>query len=273
MPLIAVNGVRLHYEDRGSGPPVVMVMGSGSRGRVWHLHQVPELVDRGYRVITLDNRGISPSDQCPRGFTVEDMVADTAALIESLGIGPCLLVGTSLGAQIVQELTLARPDLVRRAVLMATRGRTDAVRQALAEGEIALYDQGVALPPQYEAAVRAMQNLSPRTLNDPKAVGDWLDLFEMTPPAGAGERIQMGFSAMPDRLREYEAIRRPCHVIAFADDLVTPAYLGREVANRIPHATFDVIPDCGHYGYLEQPDAVNRSLVAFFESETEEEFS
>ncbi|WP_327745917.1 alpha/beta hydrolase [Streptomyces europaeiscabiei] len=273
MPLIAVNGIRLNYEDQGSGQPVVMLMGSGSSGRVWHLHQVPALVSRGYRVITLDNRGIKPSDECPGGFTVEDMVGDTAALIEALGLGRCLLVGTSLGAQVAQELALARPDLVDKAVLMATRGRTDAVRGKLAQGEIDLYESGVTLPPRYEAAVRAMLNLSPRTLNDQESVSDWLDLFEMTPKVRVGERSQLGFSAMPDRLRQYEAISRPCHVIAFADDRITPAHLGREVADRIPCATFEVIPDCGHYGYLEAPEAVNKSLVRFFESGTGEEIS
>ncbi|GAA3353906.1 hypothetical protein GCM10017744_009340 [Streptomyces antimycoticus] len=72
-------------------------------------------------MITLDNRGIPPTSECPDGFTLQDMVGDVAGLIEHLGIGPCRVVGTSLGAFITQELALSRPDLVRRAVLIATR--------------------------------------------------------------------------------------------------------------------------------------------------------
>ncbi|MBT2209344.1 alpha/beta fold hydrolase [Actinomadura sp. NEAU-AAG7] len=263
MPLIPVNGVRLHYLDDGDGEPVVMVMGTGGGARAWHLHQVPALTAAGYRTITLDNRGIAPSDECAEGFGVDDLVGDVAALIEALDVGPCRLVGTSMGAYVVQELALARPDLVSRAVLMATRGRGDEMRDALARAEAELYDSGAALPPSYLAAVRAAQNLSPRTLDDPQAVRDWLDVFEATPPAGPGVRAQLGLEPIPDRLAAYRAIAVPCHVIAFADDLLTPPHLGRELAATIPGATFELIGGCGHYGYLEDPEAVNKSVIEF----------
>ncbi|MCV2462936.1 alpha/beta hydrolase [Streptomyces sp. ICN988] len=267
MAWAAVNGIRMHYDSEGTGQPVVMVMGSGSRGRVWDLHQVPALTAAGFRVITFDNRGIPPTEECAEGFTVEDMVADTAALVEHLGLGPCLFVGTSMGAQIVQELALARPELVRRAVLMATRGRSDTMRRALAGAEIALHDSGLRLPPAYTAVMRALQNLSPRTLADPARISDWLDLFEMSAPTGRGDRVHMEFSAMDDRLAAYAEIGAPCHVISFADDLITPAHLGREVADAIPGATYDLVPDCGHYGYLEEPDAVNKIITEFLRQE------
>ncbi|WP_446045731.1 alpha/beta fold hydrolase [Streptomyces olivaceus] len=267
MAWATVNNIRVHYESHGAGEPVLMVMGSGSRGRVWQLHQVPALTAAGYRVITFDNRGIPPTDECADGFTVDDMVADTAALIEYLGLGPCILVGTSMGAQIVQELALSRPALVKKAVLMATRGRADALRRAMAEAEIELYESGVRLPPRYDAVIRATQNLSPRTLADPQQVGDWLDLFEMSAPASPGDRVHMGFSAMPDRRAAYRDISRPCRVISFADDMITPPHLGREVAEAIPGASFELIAGCGHYGYLEDPDTVNKAIIEFIRQE------
>lgn len=153
-------------------------MGAGATGRVWHLHQVPALVDAGYRVITFDNRGISPAEP---GFTVDDLVADTAGLIEHLGLGRCRLVGTSMGAQVVAELALSRPDLVSQAVLMATRGRPDVMRAAMGRAEKELLDSGVTIPPRQEAVDRALRNLSPHTLNADAAISDWLDVFEMSP--------------------------------------------------------------------------------------------
>ncbi|WP_171163669.1 alpha/beta fold hydrolase [Streptomyces sp. I05A-00742] len=257
-----VNGIRLHYEVHGSGDPVLMVMGSGSAGHVWDVYQVPALTRAGFRVITFDHRGIPPTDRCAEGFTIDDMVRDTAALVEELGAGPVRLVGTSMGAQICQELMLARPELVRSAVLMATRARTDEMRRAMAEAEIELHDAGLALPPRYAAVVRALKYLSPRTLADPDRAGDWLGLFGMAAPRGAGERVHMEFSAMPDRRAAYRRITRPCHVIAFSDDVITPPAFGREVAEAIPGAGFDVVEGTGHYGYLEAPDRVNDILVA-----------
>ncbi len=267
MPVAAVNGIRLHYSDIGSGEPVVMVMGTAGSGRIWHTHQVPALKAAGYRVITFDNRGIPPTDECPEGFSVGDLVADTAGLIEHLGLGPVRLVGTSMGGYVVQELALSRPAMVRQAVLMASRGRSDALRAALAAAELELYDSGAEVPPRYRAAVQAMQSLSPHTLGDEQAAADWLDLFDLAHrhrDHAPGIRAQMSLEPMPDRLAAYAAIRVPCHVVSFADDLLTPPQHGRELANAIPGATFDVIERAGHYGYLESPEAVNESILDFF---------
>ncbi|ATL25670.1 alpha/beta fold hydrolase [Streptomyces formicae] len=266
MPLATVNGIRLNYEDSGSGEPIVMIMGSGSGGRAWHMHQVPALKAAGYRVITFDNRGIPPTDVCAQGFTVQDMVADVVALIGRLGLGPVRLVGTSMGAYVAQELALARPDLVRQAVLMASRARSDALRLALAGAERELHESGVVLPTRYRAVVQAMQSLAPRTLDDERGVVDWLDVLEMSTQDTAGRGAQLGLEPMPDRRDAYAGIRVPCHVISFADDLITPPWAGEELAALIPGAGIEVIPDAGHYGYLENPEPVNKSILEFFRS-------
>ncbi|MFI8462102.1 alpha/beta fold hydrolase [Kitasatospora sp. NPDC085464] len=263
MPVVPVNGIRLHYEDTGAGEPVVLIQGTGGGATVWQLHQVPALTAAGFRAITFDNRGIPPTSECPEGFTLRDLVGDVAGLVERLGLGPVRVVGTSMGAFVAQELALARPDLVSRVVLMATRGRTDTLRAALTRAEIELHDSGVSLPPRYAAVLRALKSLSPRTLDDDAALADWLDLFELAPPAGPGLRAQMEVSRLDDRLDAYRGIGVPCQVIAFADDVVTPPHLGREVANAIPGAVFELVEGCGHYGYLEDPDTVNKLMVEF----------
>jgi pimeloyl-ACP methyl ester carboxylesterase len=131
VPVAAVNGINLHYDEYGSGQLVVMITGSGAAGRLWKACQVPALTAAGYRVITVDNRGVPPTDRCPEGFTLKDMVEDVAGLLVTLGATPPRIVGFSLGGIMVQELMLAHPDLVTQAVLMATRGRTDAFRYAM----------------------------------------------------------------------------------------------------------------------------------------------
>ncbi|WP_261989265.1 alpha/beta fold hydrolase [Streptomyces sp. uw30] len=265
MPSARINGIRLHYEDVGDGEPVVLVMGQGAGGRAWHLHQVPALVEAGHRVVTFDNRGIPPTDECPEGFTVDDLVADTAGLAEHLGLAPCRFVGVSMGAYVVQELMLARPGLVRQGVLLATQGRTDVLRAAMARAERALYDSGSELPTAYGAWIRALENLSPATLDDEGQIRDWLELFEFSPQVkGPGVRAQLDLEVPEGRLAAYRAIDVPCLVVGFADDVVLPPHLGREVADAIPGAVHQEIKGCGHYGYLERPDEVNRLLLEFF---------
>jgi pimeloyl-ACP methyl ester carboxylesterase len=260
-----VRGVTLHYEESGRGEPVLLLPGTGARGRSWWLHQVPALVGAGFRAITPDNRGAGDSDPPPAGMTIDDLVADAAGLIERLCDGPCRLIGSSMGAHIVQELVLARPELARQAVLMASRGRADAMSRAQARADRALYDDGVDLPAAYDAVTRAMQGLSPHTLADEQKAQDWLDLLEMSGGGiDAGVRAQLGVDLDVDRLTAYRAIRVPTLVIGFADDLIAPPYRGRELADAIPGAAYAEIPAAGHYGYLEQPGAVNAAILRFF---------
>jgi pimeloyl-ACP methyl ester carboxylesterase len=262
MPVVDRDGVRISYDVRGSGAPLLLVMGTGSPGRVWHLHQVPALVEAGYRVATMDNRGIGASDAGPGPLTMDDMVADTAAVLDRLGDGPARVVGTSLGARVVQELLLARPEMVHRAVLMAAHARLDPVQQALSAGERALYDAGIAVPAGYRAAVTALANLSPRTRADAQAVQDWLQVLEFSEPT-AGTRDQLALADFPDRTEAYRAITTPTLVVGFADDRMIPAFLSREVAEAIGPARYVELEGCGHYGYLERPAAVHEVICDF----------
>lgn len=253
--------VSVRHEVTGTGELVLFVMGTGSPGRVWSLHQTPAFVRAGYRVGTFDNRGV---DGPAPGLTVEDLVADAAGLVEAWG-APAHLVGTSLGARVVTELALARPELVRRAVAMGAHARLDLVRHRLTVGELALHDEGVVLPPSYHAAVTAQLNLSPTTLADDGAMRDWLDVFEMNGSAvGAGVRAQLALSAtLGDRTEAYRAITVPLLALAFADDRMIPPALTAEVAAAVPGAVFREVPDTGHFGYLERPEAVNAVVLDF----------
>ena len=256
MPVI--DGI--HYEQAGAGPGVLLLAGNGARGRTWHLHQVPALVAAGFRVVTYDTRGVPPS-ATPEVVTMADLVADAATLIGHLGLGPCRIAGSSMGARVAAELSLERPELVDRAVLMATFDRPGAFLTAVTAAERQL---GPDLPAAHLAVVRAALNLSPRTLADDRQAQDWLDVFHFPAAAGASPSRQ-DTGADQDRLAAYAGVPVPCLVLGFADDLIAPAAAGRRVAAAIPRARYAEIPDAGHYGYLEQPARVNAELITFFQ--------
>ena len=254
----------LFRSDRGSGEPVVFIAGRGGAGRTWHPHQVPAFLAAGYRVVTFDNRGIGATENA-EGFTTQTMVADTAALIESLGAAPARIVGVSMGSFIAQELMVSRPELVTAAVLMATRGRMDRARQFFRDAEAGLYASGIQLPPAYDVRARLLESFSRKTINDDTAVADWITMFSMwqikqTP----GLRCQLDVSPQTNRLPAYRSIAAPVLVIGFADDVVTPPYLGREVADAMPSGRYLQIPDAGHLGFFERPQAVNAAALQFF---------
>lgn len=256
--------MNLAYDDRGSGPAVLFIAGRGGAGRTWHLHQVPEFQRAGYRCITFDNRGVGATEQAS-GFTIETMVADTAALIEKLDAAPARLVGVSMGSFIAQELMVSRPELVDRTVLMATRGRADRAREFFRTAEWELNESGIRLPPSYDAKIRLLESFSPKTLNDDAKVRDWIDMFMMWPTKPTpGLQTQLGVAPQGNRLLAYRVIKNPTLVIGFSDDVVLPPHLGREVADAMPNGRFLEIPDAGHLGFIEQPQAVNEAVLKFF---------
>jgi pimeloyl-ACP methyl ester carboxylesterase len=88
--------VRLHYEDFGSGKPVVLIHGWPLSGRSWE-NQVPALVADGHRVITYDRRGFGASSQPWTGYDYDTFAADLDALIRHLDLREVTLVGFSMG--------------------------------------------------------------------------------------------------------------------------------------------------------------------------------
>ena len=256
--------INLAYDDRGSGEPVVFIAGRGGAGRTWHPHQLPAFLAAGYRVITFDNRGIGATENA-EGFTTQTMVADTAALIESLGAAPARIVGVSMGSFIAQELMVSRPELVSAAVLMATRGRLDRARRFFHEVEVELYASGFQPPPALDARNRLLESFSRKTINDDAAVADWIAMFSTWPiKQTQGLRCQLDVAPHTNRLPAYRSIAAPVLVLGFSDDIVTPPYLGREVADAMPNGRYLQIPDAGHLGFLERPQAVNAAVLQFF---------
>src|SRR5206468_12898768 len=86
----------LHYEDHGSGRPVVLIHGYPLSGRAWD-KQVPVLLEHGRRVITYDRRGFGKSSQPTTGYDYDTFANDLHTLLEALDLRDATLVGHSMG--------------------------------------------------------------------------------------------------------------------------------------------------------------------------------
>ncbi|MET9543759.1 alpha/beta fold hydrolase [Streptomyces sp. NPDC006627] len=264
MPTATVNGVQLSYRVRGEGDPLLLIGPAASPAAVWDRHQVPDLVRAGFQVITFDLRGSAPSDAPPGPYALDDFVTDTAELIRRLDIAPCLVAGVSIGAMIAQELAREHPGLVGGLALLATRGRSDAFRDALARGCADAMRAGDAVPVWFSSVATMSQLFAPDTLADDKFAEDWLTTLSLFPQRGEGFAAQYEATVTGDRLPALGGIRCPTLVLAFAHDIVMPPAMGRAVARAIPGSRFELLEDCGHFGFLERPKDVNRILVDFF---------
>jgi len=101
MPRVAVGTekstpVELHYEDYGTGRPVVLIHGWPLSGRSWE-NQVPALISAGYRVIAYDRRGFGQSSQPWGGYEYDTFASDLDSLLQQLDVKGVTLVGFSMG--------------------------------------------------------------------------------------------------------------------------------------------------------------------------------
>jgi pimeloyl-ACP methyl ester carboxylesterase len=145
MPTISADPVELYYEVRGSGPPVLFIM--GATGDAGHFTRVAELLADEFTVLTYDRRGNSRSPRPPAWVTttVEEQADDAAALLQALDLAPATVFGNSSGAIYALCLLLRRPELVRAAILhepplLSVLERPEEVQQALR----ALIEDGIA---------------------------------------------------------------------------------------------------------------------------------
>src|SRR5216117_1508490 len=125
MAYAIVNGIRVHYDVSGDGPPVLLISGLGAPAASWAL-QVKALAPH-FRVVTLDNRGVGESDLPPDPvYTTAQLADDAATLLRQLKIDRAHVIGASMGGTIAQELAIRHPRLVRSLVLACTWTEADA---------------------------------------------------------------------------------------------------------------------------------------------------
>ena len=261
---VQANGQDLYYEIHGDGPALVLVMGIGYDASLWTLAQVPTLSTQ-FRVVILDNRDSGRSSKASHPYTIADMADDLAGLLDALEIQRSHLLGLSMGGMIAQEFALRHADRLDRLVISGSgaapaRSAVDPIRiwswvkAHDASGEVFGGQQLASL-------------FSTAFLRNHEAVRDTTALlasnpYPMSPEAyGRQADAYLRFDAL-DRLG---AITAPTLVVVGEQDLLTPPWIAREVADAIPGARFEVIRGDGssHVVPIERPDDFNRLVSDF----------
>ena len=123
MPYVTVGTendapIEIHYEDHGSGRPIVLIHGYPLDGNSWE-RQERVLLANGYRVITYDRRGFGRSSQPTVGYDYDTFAGDLKALIEHLDLSNAVLVGFSMGTgEVARYLATYGSERVRKAALL-----------------------------------------------------------------------------------------------------------------------------------------------------------
>ena len=252
MPHLTVNGIRICYEEQGSGPPLLLISGLGANRLSW-APVLPLLTD-AFRCITFDNRGTGESDVPPGPYTIDQLGDDTAALIDALAIAPVAAVGWSMGGSVLQSLLINHPDKLRRAVLLSALPSYTDIQHRWLDALLAL--RRANLDPLALGIIGMPWGLTPRLLADHSRAFQAARLGAQNPyPTSLG-----GFEAQAQAIRVYDSrprlpeVRTPTLVLVGAEDVLTPVHQSVEMASLIPGARLTVLPRGGHAMVVEYPD-------------------
>ncbi|NKY48976.1 alpha/beta fold hydrolase [Nocardia vermiculata] len=112
--------IELHYEDKGTGQPIVLIHGYPLDGNSWE-GQLPALLDAGYRVVTYDRRGFGKSSQPSTGYDYDTFAADLNTVVETLDLRDAILVGFSMGTgEVARYLSTYGSGRVAKAAFLAS---------------------------------------------------------------------------------------------------------------------------------------------------------
>ena len=258
MPYVDANGERLHYQEAGSGPAVLLIHSMGADVTMWR-DQIAALSDR-YRCIAFDCRGHGASSYNAR-FAVAEAAADLKAGLDAIGVDSCHLIGLAMGGPIAVSFAAQWPDAVRSVVV--------------ADGFVDMREVGGARIPEWAETIRSM----PMDAFGRRYVDSRLT-------ASAGDEARQGLAAAiakvpPDAYidvmkaifdgiaftAEAATIRVPSLVIWGEEDEVTPLEHSRQIADTIPGARLETIPGAGHIANLDKPEAFNRLIADFLDAQ------
>jgi poly(3-hydroxyalkanoate) depolymerase len=247
---VEVDGVRLRVGIRGTGQPLLLLMGIGANLEMWAPFE--EALDRdAVQTITVDSPGIGGSTPYRWPRRMPGLARTMAELIEALGYAQVDVLGVSFGGVLAQQLARIAPDRVRRLVLAATGpglgGVPGSPRVLWRMATPRRYRQ----PDYFRRIAGDLYGGGAR--QDPDIVlGGSLARFTH-PPSVAGYLAQLyaitGWSSVP----WLRTLRQPTLVLSGDDDPIVPLVNGKILAHLIPRARLHVVPGGGHLFLLERP--------------------
>jgi pimeloyl-ACP methyl ester carboxylesterase len=248
-----VNGIKIAYDVRGSGPPLVLIMGYRLSSLAWSFDFIEALAAR-FTVVLFDNRGTGTSDKPTFGYEISNMARDVGGLLDHLEIARTNVLGYSMGGAIAQEFVRQFPDRVLGLVLCAT----------MCGGPRAIY----ASPP----VVRVMRELdglkpeeiarriwevtySPGYLETHRELAEDQMRREIAAPTPLhAADLQYQALAEFDCSKALPNIKAPTLVLTGDLDRLISPQNSKIIAGLIPGASLIVIPGCGHRMMWEATD-------------------
>ena len=260
MPLLPIrNNVEIYYETVGTGPPLLLISGTGHNHSFWSGQL--EKFSADFQCIIADNRGIGKSSVPDPGYSLADMADDLIEVMDHLGFAEFHLMGFSMGGHMAQEIATKHPERVRKLGLHHTWSRCDArlrdfqaMRLRLAEQNDlrALFDLSffsLYSPEFYKNNEKALESKKSEMMRQVTSLQGWAGQLQACINGDTYERLPL--------------IQSQTLVTCSRMDFIVPLHLSQEIAERIENSELKVLEGTGHVALIEQPDIFARLCIDF----------
>jgi pimeloyl-ACP methyl ester carboxylesterase len=259
MPIVTSNGIKIHYEEWGTGDSLILIMGLGAPGSRWEDHAAS--YEKHFRCILVDNRGAGESDRPPGPYTTRMMADDTAGLMQALGIENASIAGISMGSAIAQELALSYPKKVRNLVLVSSWSRCDWYTQTVFEHFKKMRE--LASPADFTQLLQLWIASAPYYAEHfDEMVRDQSKAQEGYMPVHAFQ-AQSDACAMHNTFDRLDKITAPALLTVGDADIFTPLRLTVEMHERMPDSELVVFQGLGHIHHWEDLRRFNDVTTQF----------
>lgn len=259
MRFATVGGVTLHYTLDGlpAGAPLVFINSLGSDLRIWD-RVVPHFAEH-FSIIRYDKRGHGLSDDPPGPYSIRQHSDDLANLLEHLQVEEAILIGISIGGMIALDYAANHPSRVDTLVLCDT-GAKIGTTASWNERIQAIREKGLA---GMAETILGRWFTPGFSAQHPADYRGYYHMLARMPVAG--------YIATCQAIREADLraaaglVKAKGLVLCGAEDLSTPPDLGRELAQLLGEARFELIEQAAHLPCIEQPETLAKKINHFLQ--------
>jgi pimeloyl-ACP methyl ester carboxylesterase len=266
---VRVGELDIAYQEVGSGPPLLMLHGTGPGASGWSNFKLtaPAFAD-GYRVIVPDLPRYGRSSKVPiTGPRLTVLSGVIAGLCEALGVSEANIIGNSMGGQVAMKLAIDRPELVRRLTVIGSpplgpsaMGPSPAEAIRLIEG----YYRGSG------PSIEKMRQLLTTLVYDASLVTDEV-VQERYESSVSPETIEANKGPMWEKETlegQLGRLTAPVLIVWGQDDRAAPLDVALRMVRELPDARLLVFSRCGHWAQVEHRAEFNRVVRDFFDAES-----
>jgi 3-oxoadipate enol-lactonase len=263
MPIAKINDINLYYEVHGQGFPIVCIAGFSADHMAW-ITLIDSLAQK-YKVVLLDNRGAGQSDVPSGPYNIQQMSNDVYGLCQYLGIEQALVMGSSMGGFITQQLMRQYPQFVRAGIIVNSTQKSHASCNLFFEGLLELIKAKAPVASCIKMSLSLVY--SSDFLSIPGKVEQLINLGlnYPYPTTEAGLQAQLAALKGFDSSAWIHEINTPTLVVGSDQDLIFDEGSIKALAHAIPKAQYHSFSRIGHLPHQEVPQEFMRVIDGFIQ--------